>query len=355
MFNPDRTPRGEPMALHKDLKTIADWTWLNRVALMEAARRTGRPKGQTHMAKKNRAVDAIYGYICGAVRGRRVEDKEMTAFAATLRNKLVGHGWLSKGLTGSPTYLLQYSEGWPDLGNLNRFPEPSAWVGAFVHVVKQNRPECKERVYLHLKERYRAGAFATIVKKVWDFPGVTSAKVAAPGAVKTDTVLIYCDNARTRDAVIKVVKKYQNKYPHYFGSELPKLVAPAGTGIGFGAEPPQFKPIRPNSNRFEAAEGRQSFGKFRANLIFIALERTLFPEEMAAPDTSRMGIDLRTFDQANRRHGMQLDIAGMQRQQMNAVRNMGQQLEFEQRVEEIFRLAGLDPEHPELQNDPILN
>ncbi|PVB60784.1 T3SS effector HopA1 family protein [Labrenzia sp. 011] len=336
------------MALHRDLKNIVDWAWLRRNELMERARATGRPKGQTHLVKGNPAVREIYGYICGATAGKRVSERTMSKFSETLYRKL------HNKLGGRIRYICQTNE-WTEMRDLTDFPEPREWVGAFIHFQKRPMPACTERVYVNLKEATRANAFSAILKKIWDLPGVSSAKVAAPGAVKTDTVLVYCDSRETREQIIRIITKYQKRNLRYFGSELPKLVASAGTGIGHGAEPPIIHPERPNSQRFEAgyAEG-QSFGMYRASLIFIALERTQFPEEMSQ-DFSRTGVNLSRFQNANPRQGMRLDIAGEQKKQANAVRNMGQKLEFEQRVETIFRLAGLDAEHPETQGDPILN
>ncbi|MEO9525922.1 hypothetical protein [Roseibium sp.] len=315
---------------------------------MRKARATGRPKGQTHLARGNPAVKEIYGYICGAAKGTAVSERTMTRFSQTLYRKL------HNKLAGRIRYLCQ-TDDVKEMRDLSNFPAPREWVGAFIHFQKRPMPVCTERVYVNLKEPTRANAFSAILKKVWHLPGVSSAKVAAPGAVKTDTVLVYCDSRETRQEVIRIITRYRKKNLRYFGSELPKLVASAGTGIGHGAEPPDIHPERPNSQRFEAGDtDGQSFNYYRATLIFIALERTQFPEEMPQ-DFSRAGVNLTGFQNANRRHGMHLDIAWQQKKQVNAVRNMGQKMEFEQRVEEIFRLAGLDAAHPETQGDPILN
>ncbi|GAB4543300.1 MAG: hypothetical protein Tsb0019_42270 [Roseibium sp.] len=336
------------MALHRDLKIVVDWAWLRRADLMRMAQATGRPKGQTHLSQDNRAVKEVYGYICGATAGKQVSVKTMTDFSSTLYRKLHNR------LDGRIRYLCQAHDV-DEMRDLSDFPEPREWVGAFIHVQKLPMAPCRERVYINLKEKTRANAFSAILKKVWHLPGVSSAKVAAPGAVKTDTVLVYCDSRETRQEVIKIVTKYQKKNLRYFGSELPKLVASVGTGVGHGAEPPKMHPERPNSQRFEAGRTRgQSFNLYRAVLVFTALERTQFPEEMSQ-DFSRAGINLSAYQKANPRHGMHLDIAGQQKKQVNAVREMGQKMEFERRVEEIFRLAGLDAEHPETQGQPILS
>lgn len=332
------------MAMSRALKQVVDEVWRIRADLMLLALGTGRRKGETHIEPGNRAIIRIYNKISGAVTGREPGDRDMLEFERTLRRKLIGN-------YGTPSFLLQSGDG-VDLGKLNRFPAPKDWQGLFIHVIKKKRPKVvRERIYLNLKESHRANAFGAIVKKIWHLSGVDSAKVAAPGAEKVDTVVIYCEDAATRDDVVKIVTKYQKRNQRFFASQLPSLVAQAGFGIGYGAEPPSITPIRRNSRTFEGVNSGQSFSYYRATLIFIALERTQFPEEMEAPDSRRAGIDLRGYNQANPRDGMRLDIGGMQRRQLNAVQNMGQKMEFERRVEELFRLAGLDPEHPELQND----
>lgn len=336
------------MALHRDLKNITDWAWLQRAELMRRASLTGQPKGQTHLVRDNKAVERIYRHICGATAGKKPGQKPMEDFAKTLYRKL------HNKLDGRIRYICQ-TKVWTEMRDLSAFPYWEDWIAAFIHVQRRPMGPCRERVYINLAEATRANAFSAILKKIWHLPGLCSAKVAAPGAAKTDTVVIYCDTRETRLEIVKIVKKYQKKNLRHFGYELPKMVASAGVGIGHGAEPPIMHPERPNSQRFEAGQADgQSFGWYRATLIFIALERTQFPEEMSQ-NFSRAGVNLTGFQNAIRRNGMNLDIEGEQKRQVNAVREMGQKMEFERRVEEIFRLAGLNAEHPETQGDPILN
>ncbi|MEM9107845.1 MAG: T3SS effector HopA1 family protein [Pseudomonadota bacterium] len=335
------------MALHRDLKIVADWAWLRRADLMRKALTTGRPKGLTHMAEDNDAVWEIYGYICGAAACDRPSQRTMEKFSGTLSRKL-------QSKIRNVELLCQTND-WTEMNSLNDFPEWRAWIAAFIHFIKKNRVVCKERVYLNLKEETRANAFSAILKKIWHLPGLDCAKVAAPGATKTDTVVIYCADVETRQEVVRVVKKYQKKHLGQFRSELPKLVATVGMGIGHGAEPPIIRPERPNSERFVGgATDGQSFSFYRASLIFIALERTQFPENINQ-DCRRAGINLSRFQNANPRHGMRLDVGGEQRKRVNAVTQMAQKTEFERRIEEIFRLAGLNAEHPETQGDAILS
>ncbi|WP_305986414.1 T3SS effector HopA1 family protein [Roseibium sp. MMSF_3544] len=335
------------MGLHRDLQTVVDWAWLRRADLMRDALATGQPKGLTHLDRGNRAVNEIYGYICGATARNPPDERTMQKFSETLRRKLRNQ------LTGAE-YQCQTNV-MKRMRSLDNFPEWRGWVGAFIHFITPYNVMCRERVYLNLKEQTRANAFAAILKKIWHLPGLYSAKVAAPGSRKTDTAVIYCDTRETREEVVKIVKKYQKRYARYFDTQLPKLVASDGKGIGHGAEPPDMHPERRDSQSF--ARGHtdgQSFGYYRATLIFIALERTQFPENMNH-DCRRAGMDLRRFQNANGRHGMQLDIEGEQKRKLDAVAQRAQKAEFEVRVEEVFRLAGLSAEHPETQGAVIVS
>lgn len=353
------------MTLHRDLQLVVDWSWKKRADLMNLARGTGKPKGLTHYDPNNQAMRSIYGYICGLARegvdhNREISDRQMNMFAEVLDRKLTGK------LTPLPTYKLQ-RQNWRVLANLRSFPEPATWIAGFIHVIKPTQAyACRERVYVHLKEKTRANAFSAILKKIWHLDGVLSAKVAAPGAEKTDTVLVYCKDGGTRNEVIKIIAKYRKKNLRYFGSELPLLVAQVGTGvghaqepkttgIGYGSEPPARHFMRPDSETFLAGRKQQSFGTYRAMLVFIALERTMFPEDMPAADTSRQAFNFSAME-ANPRHAMRVDETIEQNRQDQAfgVTNMVQKLAFEQEVEEMFRLAGLDPENPQRQGKPLL-
>ena len=336
------------MALHRNLKSVVDWVWLNRIGLLEQARKTGLPLGRMHYDPHNVAVNSIYGYICGIVQGKKVENRDMVMFGRTLCRKL------QNKLPTPVEYWLQRN-GISRLNSLNDFPEPETWVSAFIHFIKPNRYTCMERVYLNLREATRATAFSDILKLIWHLDGVMCAKVAAPGRNKADTALVYCSNRDARDEVLSIVSTYQKRHLKYFGSQLPKLVATERMGIGYGSEPPIIRPRRPNSQRFEAVHSdTQSFNTYRATLIFIALERTLRAAGEAPPDPRRAGIDLRVKPNTNQRRNLD---AMWERHvnKVNAVHAMGQKQDFERRVEEIFRLAGIDPQHPELQNDPILS
>ncbi len=340
------------MIFHQDLRLAVDFCWKHRDQIMEVARRsTGMPKGQTHMhgavdrhgnfEKSNGGIDMIYRAISGGSKGGAgvPADSTMDHFRRILSRKL------SRKLAPLQAYFLQ-TQGFQRLNDLDSFPRPQNWIGAFIHFIKNDDLNCTERVYVNLKEATRASAFSAILKKIWHVDGLCSAKVMAPGGQKVDTVVIYCDTPETRNEIIRIIVKYQKRKLSYFGSDLPLFVARKGVGVGHGAEPPGIHPERPNSRRFEARPARQSFNMYRASLLFIALERTEFPEDMTV-DTSRMGLDLRPVNAMNRRYGV--NLSAIQEQKARAVMKRAQKQDFERRVGEIFRLAGLDVRNPEKQ------
>lgn len=332
------------MTFHPDLRQIVDWAWTHRAPILDRARATtARPKGQLHYDSKNAGIATIYGAICGVSNnGRAAGDGQIREFKRVLCRKL------HNNLPGNPSFHLQTSK-FKELRSLNDLLQAENIEAAFIHCVKDIDVSCSERVYVHLKEETRARAFSAILKKIWPVEGLCSAKVAAPGSRKTDTVVIYCDLPKSRQEIIRIIQKYQKKHVAHFNALLPKMVASVGLGIGHGAEPPSKHPLRPHSGVFEGVDKAQSFSYYRATLIFIALERTMFPEDQTH-DNRRVGLDLRHMRQ-NPRYGVRMNVDQMQNERMKVVRQIAQKQDFERRVQELFTLAGLSVERPEVQGD----
>ncbi|TYC51987.1 hypothetical protein FMN50_19800 [Rhodobacterales bacterium] len=316
------------MAFHQDLQTVVDWAWLNRLTIIEKAKGRGpatHRRGQFHYNPDNDGIWEIYGFICGNTEGGTVGDDQMRKFRRTLTRKL--HKWLAP----DPEYVLQ--NGWKNLNSPDDLKELS-WKSSFLHVCKNRSLSCAERVYLNLKEETRAEAFCRILVKIWHLPGLSSAKVATPGSTKTDTVVIYLDHRQTRKEVVTIITAYQQRHLGYFGSELPKMVATTGNGIGHGAEPPGMHPLRPNGKEFQGIERSQSFSFYRATLLFIALENTCFSTE---------GQTVNIRHAFNRKELKELTTTGKVAQPSKH--------EFEKQVLKLFHLAGLSTHHPERQKD----
>lgn len=258
------------MALHRDLQNVVNWAWRERHAIINASR------------SRKSAINKIYRHLCGTVSGNGGgSNAELEHFARQLRRLLLEKSFVSSKWTGRATFSLQTNEFRP-LGNLDAI-SPTEWKGAFIHVVKNKRVTCRERVYLNLEEKTRATAFAWIVRKIWDVDGLRSTKVAAPGnSLRRDSALVYCRDTNTRNEVIEIVKRYQEQNPQFFRPELPRLVASAAMGIGYGAEPKHVIPQRLANGAVEMKDGAQSFSLLRAQLIFLALEETMSRAAIAA-------------------------------------------------------------------------
>lgn len=326
------------MAIEQKLNALLEWTWRNRVDIMMAAYRgNNQTKGQTHHTfKMNGGINIIYSRYGSmdrpanqelepyAVRNffdtliRRVDSGSVEC--NTLKDAVIRFQTLNDE-TGALEFI-QYDR----LIQIKLLGENKT-LGRYIHFIKPGTHTCNERVYLNLKERSRGTCFGGILHKIWHLDGLLSAKVAVPGSTKLDSAVIYCSDAKTRNSIIKIIKKYRKKRACYFNAELPGLVKSTGMpGVGHGAEPPSVQlKMRPGSNTLYRDTERvgQSFGFYRACLIFMALERTQFPEEVDNP-----------------RHAVNIDQRG--RQQLS---------DFKQRVVEIFRNAGLSASQPHKQGD----
>ncbi|TYC63989.1 hypothetical protein FMN50_01945 [Rhodobacterales bacterium] len=330
------------MALHRDLQNVVDWAWRARRSIINASR--DRESGKYK----------IYGHLCGVVsRNGGCSDAELAHFARQLRTLLLQKSFVSSKWTGKATFKLQTGV-FRELGNLDAIPT-TEWKGAFIHVYRNKRMSCRERVYLNLSETFRATAFAWIVRRIWDVDGLKSAKVAAPGnSLRRDSALVYCRDANTRNEVIEIVKRYQEQNPQFFKPELPRLVASVAIGIGYGAEPVLAGVQRLEDGGVKIEKKGQSFSLLRAELIYCALEESISPmRSPKVPNAMRTGF--RSSDMTMERRRLAQDpVQGLQAQAVRQYHEFSAELEkfsFELNVQKYFRRFGLDPEHPELQAD----
>ncbi|WP_299472068.1 hypothetical protein [uncultured Roseibium sp.] len=318
------------MAFHRELREMVDWTWTNRNEIMTAALNNAmQEKGHTHRMMSpaepnapgrtiNLGIDMIYRHYSAA--GNRGQEQPTAIVIENFLREL--NRRLNNQLKPEPHVILQTGGAWVELGAFNRLMNRTDIIGSYIHFNKKDGI-CLERVYINLKEENRGTSFGGIMLKIWGISGVLSVKVAAPGSVGADSAVVYCATSSARKKVISKLKKYQRAKPRHFNGELPKLVASAGVpGVGYGAEPPSKQPMRPDSQTFSAVDASQSFGMYRASLIFIALERTVFPKEV----------------QFDPKQGLNFE---------RIVRN--QKKEFEQRVQTLFERGGLSVKYPHKQ------
>ena len=231
-----------------------------------------------------------------------------------------------------PTVKRQDANGFEttDFATLSASNDPLRYRGNFIHFRHpQRRAACSHRVYINLREATRALAFAAVLGKIWDIAGVRGAKVAVPGFQRADTALVYCTGTESQGRVVDALKDvHKNSNGNCFGRSLPKLVehVPGMHGVGKATEPPHLHLMWEGEGEeamFVGIETGQSFGTYRAALIFTALERTEFPED-------RRG---------NMRHGV--------RESNDETKGA-----FKRLVKQYFEKAGLSVTNPAQQGPP---
>lgn len=165
------------------------------------------------------------------------------------------------------------------------FPE------AFFHFLPYTPPlgpdkqpaDITQRVYLNLKAQYATKVMAFIVNAVVvGLPGIAEAKICGPAAVgeRTDVVVIYSKGEVTTNAVLERLAEYQrlenqDRYFQRFVGQTPLMTGQAHLlqGVSVGAEP-RYDPdeLPAHIKQIQGIRGQQSFGSFRARLIYQALQ-----------------------------------------------------------------------------------
>jgi hypothetical protein len=146
----------------------------------------------------------------------------------------------------------------------------------FFHFVAYKRMDATQRVYVNV----RADEALTVMKFVASaivsgLSGVSEAKIAGPRAAgdRADTIVIYTVSETTTNAVLERLSEYQRLSAAHrarFSGDKLQMTASAAPldGVSVGGEPdtaavaPRLRTVVTN---------RESFGSFRAKLIYAAL------------------------------------------------------------------------------------
>lgn len=173
------------------------------------------------------------------------------------------------------------------------------------------------RIYINCKPEVRGEVFKGILSdhRMFRVPGLANAKLSTPDdGGRTDTIVIYTEGAAANEAALDCIEAYHRTAKRHFSGILPKLVTPARglKGVGTAMEPPSLRLVS-TGGKFYKQSVAQSFGAYRSELIFMALERT------------RLSVPPQTKEQRKQA--------------------------FKRRVEKYFRRAGIDPDNPALQGD----
>ena len=310
--------------MHKDLEAWLDQVWKEKDRLI-ARSPTGHSGRGVHLGDGNPAIWEVYGMYNDAGGATSNDISAVPPFIDELDNleKAVG-----------VAALLQVGNDFVDLNrgqlsNIKTTPfkthtrktnrkvtvDQAVVGGAFVHFAKGNADATKHRVYVNVKRDHLGTAFRNIATAIWPEACLNSTKVGGPlGAARADSVVIYLSDG-PRDSVLAKVRAYYDKNKGYFGADTPKLTVPVDgmPGVALGMEPPGLAVIR-SGGQYYAQRMPQSFGFYRAMLIFMALDRTPFT------------------------------VQGQSDPQRCAA--------FKRRAEKYFVHAGIDPDRPAEQSAP---
>jgi hypothetical protein len=173
-------------------------------------------------------------------------------------------------------------------------------VRAFIHYRRSKEP-CSERVYLNVKRPYRVFVFEAVLGPLYryKFEGLVSAKLAGPvGDDRADNIVVYTRDKTSSDRVVDALWTYQRKgFTYCFGGETPLVTSKVRglIGVSTGREPPLDRMQLTSSGRIITRyAGAQSFGSTRADMIaqamvyveknpagFFARNKTKFKEKVA--------------------------------------------------------------------------
>jgi len=315
--------------MHKDLEDWITQVWKDkqRIFSLSPAGHSGRG---IYLFRKNPAVMAIYKMYNSmeqeensvqAVEGTTVESfiDELDSLEKTAGlEPTVQHSSdfykLNKGeLAGIKSKPVTKK----DKSGQHEMPISKQVIGhAFVHFSISRAKATVHRIYINVKTAHAGEVFRSLVTDLAKDPHMASAKVAGPLCRKrSDTIVMYLNDTPGREQVIETIRKYYDKNKNKFEYSTPKLTTPVKDmpGVATAMEPPHLSLVS-SGGKYYGQKASQSFGTYRAQLIFMALDRT----KSSRPDQS----DDDRFDA------------------------------FKHRVGKYFQQAGIDPDRPAEQSEP---
>lgn len=297
--------------MHKDLDNWLNDVWKERKKLIRESKKQGyiRGRGASAGMESNEGVGLIYDmYNATSSEGGSMLETDLNQ----MKRMLVQ---LESDITVAPTVQLgsdmaRKDRGWLAGAKLDELEN------RFFHYSPDRGAGTGHRIYINCKTDCRGDVFKSIFVDygAWGVRGLSSAKVSSHGNGRVDTIVIYCESERSSNEALDCIQRYHQTAKRNFLAALPKLITPARelTGVGTAMEPPSVQIVSTGGKFYQKSVG-QSFGAYRSEMIFMALERT------------RFSVD---------------DQSEEQRKQA-----------FKRRVEKYFRQAGIDPDKPALQGE----
>ncbi len=299
--------------MHKDLEDWLNAVWDRRDELLRESKKQGFFKGRGASAGiNNEGVGRIYDMYNEP--DSSAASSSDTNYLTALKGQLVE---LERQIGQPPE--VQIGSNFTDwLPGAMANAREKALKDRFFHYRRIKNSPTIHRIYVNALLGVRGEVFREILVGLWNVKGLNNAKVASH-ADRVDTIVIYLQTQEATEKALTSICKFHKTNEHHFGSALPKLVSPASVdgrvmrGVGTAMEPPDFTLVSTGGSFYRRNRG-QSFGAYRAELIFIALERT------------------------------RLKVNGQSEQQRRTA--------FKNRVEKYFRRAGINPDRPAEQEEP---
>lgn len=296
--------------MHEDLENWLNQVWTRRDELLAASKNEGFITGRGASAgMNNRGVSFIY---------KMYNDGEAASTADTKSLKAI-KGELVQLETeiGQPPEA-QNKSGWNKWNKGDMANADISELGNTFFHYRKRKSETVYRIYINAQLATRGQLFREIVVELWKVDGLNNAKVSTVDG-RADSIVIYMETEESIQKALGSICAYHKVHPNLFGGALPKLVVPAEVdgyqmrGVGRAMEPPGFMLISTGGAFYRRKKG-QSFGSYRAQLIFMALERT--------------------------------------RQKVEGQSEEDRKAAFKRRADKYFRRAGIDPDRPADQATP---
>jgi HopA1 effector protein family len=277
--------------MHKDLEDWLNKVWIDKDEIM-AKSPTGHSGRGIHLGDKNPAIWAVYkiysssGDTSSAIPS--FDEATVDAFIDDLDRLEKESNSEAVIQIGDDFVLLKRGE----LAMIKSKPFQKTTLkeqrvvtldvkqigNCFVHFVKKDSG-ATDRIYLNVHPVHLGRAFRRIYLLIQTEPFLASAKVTGPvGEVRADSIVIYLNDGQGIEPVVTKIRTYYVKNVNHFGAATPKLTAPVKgmPGVALGMQPPDITVLRSGGSYYTAPVEAQSFGFYRASLIFMALDRTRF-------------------------------------------------------------------------------
>lgn len=282
--------------MHADLTEVLRIVWEKRVALMAEAPQI--PTGKLAVDPTgNEAIWLIYDIYTNAIeRTEKIPHSLWLPFVEQLAQLQALTGATAE-LQGARMNINNMAEvhrdavraykTWKKIRSrrqIDAINMAKAAAGDFVHYRRDGSISCRERIYLNTELVHRGSVFREITSRIWNVVGFLNAKVDGPlgGQDRRDTIVIYLLDEAAVDEVVLILTDYQRANAHKFRNAVPIMTTPVGRlrGVSRGMEPPGVFVVDAGT-RFVALPYNQSFGFYRASLIFRALRDAGTTDEQA--------------------------------------------------------------------------